>query len=214
MAKLTVNFKFKEINSYLFDDKVVHIGRGDTNDIQIDSLAVAPAHAAIVIRDQIATVKQLNDNFPLIVNGQVTKEWKLENDDTITLGKHDLVYQETPGPPGSAETETILPQQEKVTSSSFKGSYDEQQAPHASLQVLEGPNIGKVVALKKAMTRLGNENSGIVIISRRKDGYFMSALKNNGNITVNKIPINENYVKLNKNDILSINNVSLQFFLD
>jgi len=214
MAKLTVNFKSIEISSYLFDDKVVHIGRDDSNDIQIDSLAVAPAHAAIVIRENSAIVKQLNDHFPLIVNGQVTKEWKLENEDTITLGKHDLVFQGTQAEPEPAEAETIMLNKGKATSSSFEDEYDEQHAPSASLQVLDGPNIGKVVALKKAMTRLGNENSGIVIISRRRDGYFMSALKNNGNITVNKMPINESYVKLNKYDILSINNVSLQFFLD
>jgi len=214
MAKLTVNFKSKEIGSYLFEDKVVHIGRDDTNDIQIDSLAVAPAHAAIVIRDNTAKIKQLNENFPLIVNGQVTKESELENDDTITLGKHSLVYQETQAQPAPPEAETAVFDKGKATVSGFEEHYDEEHAPYASLQVLDGPNIGKIVALKKAMIRLGNEASGVVIISRRRDGYFMSALKNNGNITVNTIPINESYVKLNKNDILSINNVSLQFFLD
>ncbi len=214
MAKLTVHFKSKEVDSYLFDNKIVHIGRDDTNDIQIDSLAVAPAHAAIIIRDGAATAKQLNDEFPLIVNGQITQHWSLENDDTLTLGKHSLVYQSTPEQSPVTEPEKALLLAGNTPLFEHQESHDALHLPNASLQVLDGPNIGKVVALKKAMTRLGNENSGIVVISRRRDGYFMSALKNNGTITVNKKPINESYLRLQKNDILSINNISLQFFID
>lgn len=214
MAKLTVYFKFKEIDSYLFSDKVVHVGRDDTNDIQIDSLAVAPAHAAIILRDQSATIKQLNENFPLVVNGQATNECKLENGDTITLGKHDLVYQELPEQSEASESENILLDQNLPPHSNFDDQFDEHEIPNASLQVLDGPNIGKIVTLKKAMTRLGNEHSGIVVISRRRDGFFVTAFKDNGDICVNNQPIKDSYVKLKKNDILSINNVSLQFFLD
>lgn len=210
MAKLTVYFKFKEIDSYLFEDKVVHIGRDESNDIRIDSLAVAPAHAAIIIRDDAATIKQLNDNFPLIVNGQVTKECPLNDEDTITVGKHDLVYysEERQDRADAQESEQLILEDGHLSS-----EQDDRHAPSASLQVLDGPNIGKVVWLKKAMTRLGNDHSGIIVISKRKDGYFVSALKNNDSISVNKQPIKESYLQLKQNDVLSINNVSLQFFM-
>lgn len=209
MAKLTVYFKFKEIDSYLFTDKVVHIGRDETNDIQIDSLAVAPAHAAVIIRDHAATIKQLNDNFPLIVNGQVTRECPLNDDDTITVGKHDLVYHSEEKQDAALQE----PEQLIFENGHASSSLDERHAPNASLQVLDGPNIGKVVWLKKAMTRLGNDHSGIVVISKRKDGYFVSVLKNNDSISINKQPLKESYLKLQQNDVLNINNVSLQFFM-
>jgi len=70
MAKLTVFFKDKAIHSGLFEHGIVHIGRDETNDLTIDSLAVAPAHAVIIIRADDCTIKQLNDEFPLIVNGK------------------------------------------------------------------------------------------------------------------------------------------------
>ncbi|MDD5275262.1 MAG: FHA domain-containing protein [Methylovulum sp.] len=210
MAKLTVFFKYKEIDSYLFENRVVHIGRDETNDVTIDSLAVAPAHAAIIIRSDASTIKQLNDNFPLIINGQKVKEYNLNDKDTITIGKHDIVYNTT-------ETETD-PQPEELVFEEGKHLYSDYSdndvhLQAASLQVLTGSNIGKILPLKKAMTRLGNSGNGVVVISKKKDGYFISALENTGKITVNNIPLNDSYSKLGHNDILAINNVSLQFFL-
>ncbi|MDO9103591.1 MAG: FHA domain-containing protein [Methylovulum sp.] len=211
MAKLTVFFKYKAIDSYLFDNGIIHIGRDETNNITIDSLAVAPAHAAVIIRGDVATIKQLNDNFPLIINGQKIKECGLKDNDTITIGKHDIVYNTTTE--SVTETETS----EKVTVFGKEAlSYDpdsEIHMPTASLQVMNGSSIGKVMSLKKSMTRLGSNGSGVVVIAKRKDGYFVSTLENVGTIALNGNPIENNYLKLNHNDVLTLNNVSLQFFL-
>lgn len=206
MAKLTVFFKYKAIDTFLFDSGVVHIGRDDTNDITIDSLAVAPAHAVIILRDDVCKIKQLNENFPLIINGQKVKECELNHNDMITIGKHDIVYSttESVAEPSSAEN-TINYQSLNLDSDAIM--------PAANLQVLNGNNIGKVLPLKKAMTRLGNSGSGVVVISKRKDGYYASVLENIGTITVNNRPLDNNVLKLNNNDVLAINQVSLQFFL-
>lgn len=207
MAKLTVFFKYKEIDSYLFENRVVHIGRDETNDVAIDSLAVAPAHAAIIIRNDASTIKQLNESFPLIVNGQKTKESSLNDKDTITIGKHDIVYNTT-----EAVTEPH-PEELVFAEGSPLDSDSDTPLQAASLQVLSGSNIGKILPLKKAMTKLGSSGSGVVVISKKRDGYFVTALENTGKITINNIPLNNSYSKLNHNDTLAINNVSLQFFL-
>ncbi|MDP1615137.1 MAG: FHA domain-containing protein [Methylococcales bacterium] len=211
MAKLTVFFKYKAIDSYLFENGIVHIGRDETNNITIDSLAVAPAHAAIIIRDDMSTIKQLNDNFPLIINGQKVKECNLNDNDTITIGKHDIVYNTTESVAKSESFDNTI----VFGKQSFDHDLDnEMHLPPASLQVMNGHNIGKILLLKKAMTRLGSNGSGVVVIAKRKDGYFVSALENIGIIAVNNTPIENNYIKLNQNDVLTINNVSLQFFLN
>lgn len=208
MAKLTVFFKYKAIDSYLFDNRVVHIGRDETNDVAIDSLAVAPAHAAIIIRDDVSTIKQLNENFPLIVNGQKVKECTLNDRDTITIGKHDIVFNAT-DPTEQQQPQELVFEEGKP----LHNEADSEHIPLASFQVMSGNNIGKVLALKKAMTRLGSSGSGVVAIAKRKDGYFISALENVGKITVNNMPLDNNYLKLNPNDIVVINNVALQFFM-
>ncbi|MDD2724913.1 MAG: FHA domain-containing protein [Methylovulum sp.] len=212
MAKLTVFFKYKAIDSYLFEKGVVHIGREETNDLTIDSLAVAPAHAAIITRDHICTVKQLNENFPLIVNGKKVKECDLNNNDTITIGKHDIVYNTTesidPEPP--QETENF---DYSKTNTVMFDMDQELSLPPANLQVLNGANIGKVLPIKKSMTRLGNAGSGVVVISKRKDAYYISALEKKGTLKINELDLEDSNIKLSNNDIIVINQTSLQFFL-
>ena len=78
---------------------------------------------------------------------------------------------------------------------------------------MNGPNIGKLIQIRKSMTRLGHAGTGIVVISKRKEGYFVTVLENVGKMTVNDIPLTERAVRLNPNDVLNINDTSLQFFL-
>lgn len=207
MAKLTVCFKDKTIRSSLFTHGIVHIGRDDSNDVVIDSLAVAPAHAVIVIRDNDNTIKQLNDEFPLIVNGIKVKTCNLNNNDVISMGKHDLIF-------NTAEFSAAIDDltDEDLKSPKREDSIDVPQ-PIANLQFMSGSNIGKVLPLKKSMTRLGQDGNGVVAISKRKDGYFVSVLENRGTITVNNQLLNDKSLKLETNDVLIINNTSLQFFL-
>jgi pSer/pThr/pTyr-binding forkhead associated (FHA) protein len=210
MAKLTVFFRYKAIHSELFESGIVHIGRDETNDLTIDSLAVAPVHAVIILREEGNAIKQMNDNFPLIVNGERVKESVLNDNDMITLGKHDIVFSVTesvnqaqPDEPNVRNEGIFLNQNIDNAATSL---------PSANLQVMSGKNIGKVLALKKAMTRLGNTGSGVIVIAKRKDGYFVSALENMGTMTVNNVPLNQSYLKLSHNDVLVINDTSLQFF--
>jgi hypothetical protein len=205
MAKLTVFFKDKIIHSQVFESGIVHIGRDESNDLIIDSLAVAPAHAAIVVRnDGNATITQLNDGFPLVINGQKIKSGNLNNNDMIILGKHNLVY----------NTEELLIQDQPHES---KKPPDQEIGfevfmPAANLQILDGENIGRILSLKKAMTRLGHGGSGVIVITKRKEGYFVSVLENTGDITLNDEPLNDSALKLNHNDVLVVNKTSLQFF--
>lgn len=213
MAKFTVYFKYKAIDSYLFDSGVIHIGRDETNNIVIDSLAVAPAHAAVIVREDKSSIKQLNDDYPLVINGQKIKECELHDGDTITIGKHDIVFNSSEPKNHAHEFENALGYGGAEAESVIHDVDHEGHISVASLQVMNGQNIGKVLSLKKAMTRLGSNGSGVVAIAKRKDGYFVSALENVGIIAVNNVPIENHYIKLNNNDVLTINNVSLLFFV-
>jgi len=211
MAKLTVFFKDKVIQSSLFESGVVHIGRDETNDLTIDSLAVAPAHAALIIRDDGCAIRQLNDDFPVIVNGQKVKDSSIHNNDTISIGKHDIVFNTTESIEQQAPVESLI---EKDVIALNQEISNGSHFPLGNLQALDGKNIGKILPLKTAMTRLGRSGSAVVAIAKRKDGYFISALENNGTITINNQPLNDNSLKLNNNDVIVIDNTSLQFFLN
>ena len=211
MAKLTVFFKDKAIRSSLFGHGIVHIGRDETNDVIIDSLAVAPAHAVIVVRDDDYTIKQLNDEFALIVNGKKVKICNLNNNDIISMGKHDIIFNITE----PAEFSSVINDFVDVDVKSLNQEiYGDMPLPVANLQFMSGSNIGKILQLKKSMTRLGHDGNGVIAISKRKEGYFVSVLESSGTITVNNEPLNDKLLKLETNDVLVINNTSLQFFLN
>jgi len=210
MPKLTVFFKDKAIHSGLFGRGIVHIGRDETNDIAIDSLAVAPAHAVMIIRDDDCTIKQLNDEFPLIINGKKIKAGSLNNNDIISMGKHDIIFNTTESVE-SPESASLIDEDVKLLNQEIDG---ESHSPAANLQFMTGNNIGKILPLKKAMTRLGHDGNGVIAISKRKEGYFVSVLEHSGTITVNNEPLNDKSLKLNTNDVLVIDNTSLQFFLN
>lgn len=210
MARLTVFFKNKAIHSDLFEDGIVCIGRDNSNDLTIDSLAVAPTHAVLVIRDDSCIVKQLNDDFPLIVNHVKVKECYLNNNDTISIGKHDIIYNTTE--PAAEQIRHISMTTKDVKSINNKGGVHAPM-PVASLQIMDGQNIGKILLLKNAMTRLGQSDRGMIVISKRKDGYFITALENKNQITVNNKPLGDDSLKLNNHDAIVIDNTTLQFFL-
>jgi hypothetical protein len=210
MPKLTVFFKDKEIDSCNFDQGMIKIGRDGNNDLVIDSLAIAPVHALVSLQDGVISIKQLLDEFPITVNGAKTKEGLLNDNDIITLGKHQIMFNSidsTDHLKQFSESIADMPSQSTIL---FGG---EPGLPTGNLQIMDGENIGRVIPLKKNMIQLGRPGQGIVAITRKKDGYFVSTLENKGTLTLNDIPIANNTFKLNNNDILVINDRSLQFFL-
>lgn len=207
MAKLTVFFKDKPIHSSIFESGVIHIGRDETNDLRIDSLAIAPAHAAIIVHDPESTIKQLNADFPLIINGKQLKEGQLTNGDTITMGKHRIMYSSTEAfapAPSSKEPESETLNQELS---------NHEQLPEANFQVMGGKHIGRLVPLKKTMTRLGRNGSGIIIVTRRKEGYYVSMLEPDEHIKINNSPLADQTLLLKNNDVLLVDNIPMQFFM-
>jgi len=211
MAKLTVFFKDKAIHSRLFENGIVHIGRDETNDLVIDSLAVAPAHAVIVIKDSECSIKQLHNDFPLIVNGEAIKSGNLNNNDTIAIGKHQIIFND-------GEAIDAIPKQledliNRDVATLNKEIESDLRIPSANLQVISGNNIGKILPLKNAMTRLGQSDKGVIAIVKRKDGYFVSALEHVHAILINDQPLGNKSAQLNDNDVLVVGDTSLQFFI-
>lgn len=209
MAKLTVSFKDKIIHHSQYDHGIIRIGRDDTNDIIIDSLAVAPAHAVVIVRTGNSTVKQMNYEFPLWLNGESIKEAPIKDNDVIAIGKHSIRFNDT----GSPSSSVLMPANASESKNPFLQSLNGSNPGIANLQILNGENIGKIIAIKKTMMQIGKSGNGMIAISRRKDGYFVSVLENMGTITLNDRPISENSVKLNNNDVLVVNGRSMQFFL-
>jgi pSer/pThr/pTyr-binding forkhead associated (FHA) protein len=193
MATLTVYFKSAVIRIYqLQDDKIIHIGHDETNDLAIDSPDFAPAHAVVVTRGEECVIKQLNNDFPLLINGKIKKVANLHQGDTVTIGQHELVY--------STDNE------DNKTSTS-------PSLYNANYQIISGAQIGKIFPLKPPMTLIGEQGHGMVIVSKRKDGYFASILEKADIITLNTQALDGSTLKLNHKDVLVIGQIAVQFYL-
>lgn len=210
MPKLTVFFKDKEIDSYAIDEGMVRIGRATTNEVIIESLAVGPVHAVIHAIGGVSTIRQSQDEFPVMLNGIKIRESILNHNDMITLGKHQLLFNSTVSTDQEKSGAAPNPEESSQTAPLFNS---ESELPRGNLQVMDGEHIGRIMPLKKNLVRLGHPGQAMAVIFRKKQGYFVSALENNGTLTVNDAPIADRIVKLNHNDILIINDKSLQFFL-
>ena len=211
MAKITVFFKDKPIDSKLFEKGIIRIGRDETNDIHVDSLAIAPAHAAIIIDKDSSRIKQLNDEFPLVINGEHFKEANLVDGDILAVGKHAIVFNTDEQFVRSSNEDNLSDKDLQQLNQDIEPTV---KFPEANMQVMDGKHIGRMIPLKKAMTRLGSKESGIAVIARRKDGYFISVLEGKNNLKVNANYLGENTVKLNNNDTVLIDQTSMQFFLN
>jgi len=211
MAKFTVFFKDKPIHSSIFESGNIHIGRDETNDLVVDSLAIAPAHAVVVLRNATPLIKQLNSDFPLIINGVQHKETTLQDSDTITIGKHRIVYSSTEKFASTTSAAHAKEPENEKLNQEFNNRVN---LPEANLQVMGGKHIGRLIPLKKTMTRLGREGSGIIVITRRKEGYFISMLEVNDEIKINGSELADQTLLLKNDDMLIIDKIPMQFFMD
>lgn len=210
MAKLILTFKGKPLQVYHFDSGEAIIGRNDECSIQIDSLAIATAHASIRFAEQGDTIRALQKESLVLVNDKKIEEHKLSGGDRITIGKHELSYFDEENVP--EQSAAPKPKNSKRTPVGVIDSVFNHQS--ANLQILSGKNIGLVIPLKKAMTKLGKQGTNAAVIAKRKDGFFISALEDGSAIKVNRTPINDNIVKLSHGDKIDVDSSSLKFFAE
>jgi FHA domain len=213
MAKLTLTFNGKPIRAYQFEaGDSISIGRSDENEIQIDSLAVGPVHAEIKIGDGESIINSHQTDFPVQVNNLKITQHTLQHGDQISIGKHILYFTEdttvletsvghSTGSRGDVEYQ-LLNEELKQSAPSIDGQ----------LQILNGRNIGRLVALKGGLTRLGKPETGVAVIAKRKDGFYIASLDGAGQIRLNSEPIQDKSVKLTPGDLLEIDRTEMQFF--
>lgn len=212
MAKLTLTFKGKMLHAQTLVDGTFTIGRDDTNDLQIDSLAVAPKHASVSVAGREKVVRQLDPDYPLIINGNPISEHPLAHGDRIGVGKHEIYFSDNDKAPAVGMPLKHPASPEETKDATPHAKQHGFVSVEASLQVLRGKNIGVVIPLRRAMTRLGTESSGSAVIVHRKEGYFLSALVADNNVKVNGQPIKEESAHLKHGDVLKVGDNTLQFF--
>jgi len=98
MAKVTVMVQGKVSKEVLLrKGETLTVGRDASNDICLDNPAVSRFHAKIYKQEWPFHVEDLKSTNGTFLNGGKVN-WKavLKNNDTITIGKHDLIFNDDP----------------------------------------------------------------------------------------------------------------------
>ena len=205
MPTLTLAFKGNMLQVIPLRDGLMTIGREPSSDIHIDSLAIAPLHARLLLRDGKCTL-QNNTGEETFVNHLPVSEQVLQDNDLIRIGKHTLRYagagEALPEIDHSAMTSAPVPP--PATSNNSEGC----------LQVLSGSHIGKTIKLRTGMTDLGKLGIAPALISRRRDGYYIANLGEDDNLCVSNEHIGEKTWPLKDGVLIQINKLKLQFHLE
>jgi pSer/pThr/pTyr-binding forkhead associated (FHA) protein len=214
MAKLILSMDGLVLKEISLDKERLTIGRKPHNDIQIDNLAISGEHAVVVTILSDSFLEDLDSTNGTLVNGQAIKKHFLRHNDVVELGKYKLKYMGDAfdasvnndfGKTGAGLTDTSVKRQEVPDS--------EPHLPAASIQLLNGANAGKTLALTKTLTSLGKPGVQVAVIARRPSGYFVTHAEGSIFPIVNGMALDAQAHALKDHDILEIAGIKMEFFL-
>src|SRR2546422_11536048 len=95
MGRLLLMFDDAVLREVSLGSRAVTIGRAPDNDIPIDNLAVSNYHARIYAEAGRLVIEDLNSLNGTFGNDQRVERAALHEGDTIVVGKHDIVVDES-----------------------------------------------------------------------------------------------------------------------
>ncbi|MDR1969345.1 MAG: FHA domain-containing protein [Burkholderiaceae bacterium] len=215
------------LKEIVLDKKRLSIGRKPNNDIQIDNLAISGEHAVIVTILNDAFLEDLNSTNGTLVNGQPIKKHILRNNDIVELGKYRLKFMAGETEPhsdfektgGTRQAMAKLASEMELVPTGAAPTRSQPGVPpapsmqSAAIQLLNGPNVGKELALTKTLTTLGKPGQQVAVIARRPHGYFITHVEGTEFPVLNGQSLNVQAHPLGDHDIIEIAGIKMEFFL-
>ncbi len=213
------------------------IGRRPGVDIVLADPAVSGRHILIISILDDSFLENLSDTNGTFINGNRTEKTVLQEGDVITVGNSRLIYHVDHDGPGVDEedfekTMILKPGQvarSVATRSQAKAMQDaedtaaiqaiepEPESRVALLKVRTGPAAGKEVKVNRSMVTLGRPGVQVVVVSRRRKGYFISFISGasgSGNPpAVNGKRLRSQSTPLKDGDLISLAGVEIEFVL-
>lgn len=215
-------------------DRMV-IGRRPSSDIVLTDPAVSGRHALIINILDDSFIENLSQTNGTFVNDRRIEKGVLQEGDVITIGKNRFIYHSEKGAPGVDEedfekTMVLRPGQvarsvadeqqaramkEAEDTAAMEAIEPEPSSAVAVLKVRSGPAAGKQVKIDRSMVTLGRPGVQVVVVSRRKDGYYISYIAGaSGSIpSLNGKPLKSRSTALSDGDVIELAGVEIEFSL-
>jgi len=169
------------------------IGRHAHNDIVLGHAAVSGEHALITTILDDSFLEDLHSTNGTFVNGHRIGKHFLQNKDLIKVAKYQIEFVADGIRPlaAAAAPEPAL----------------------AQIEVLNGNNAGKTMALSKPLTTLGRPGVQVVVINRSPDGYTISQAEGERTSLLNGAALGPHPVPLKHGDLIDLSGTQMVFRL-
>ena len=158
-ARLVLSAADGNTRSYPILTTDVRIGRRPFNEVVLDDLTVSGAHAVIVSDDGRRLLRDLDSRNGTVLNGTPIRSARLEHGDLIEIGVYRLRYLVDRAPVAPARAASDAP------------------LTPAALERMSGPERGRMLALERPITSISGGTSQVAVVSRRKNGYYVTHLE-------------------------------------
>jgi hypothetical protein len=225
MAKLILSMDGLVLKEIPLAKERMTIGRKPHNDIQIDNLAISGEHAAVVTILNDSFLEDLNSTNGTLVNGQSIKKHFLKNGDVVELGKYKLKYVVEQAAAEATDFEKpmlrmdtqrpapVAPVPASAAAPQRRASDGEAGGRAGAIQILNGANAGRELALTKTLTTLGKPGVQVAVIAQRPQGYFITHVEGALFPIVNGQTLDAQARPLRDHDVIEIAGVKMEFFL-
>jgi pSer/pThr/pTyr-binding forkhead associated (FHA) protein len=194
MAKIIITRDGQVLQEVQLRQERMTLGRNRHNDIVIDNGAVSSNHAVIVTILDDCFLEDLGSTNGTFVNGHRVSKHFLQPNDVITIAKFTIQYVAAPrGAAGASVPDSVTgtkaPPDVPIALTPAPMPTPAVAPPLATIEVLNGANAGKRLALTKPLTTLGHPGVQVVVIKRRPDGYFIAQIEGDRQSLLNKLPV-------------------------
>jgi len=212
MPKMIVSIDGVVIKEVQLTKDRTSLGRRPYNDIVIDNLAVSGEHAVLQMSGTEVYVEDLNSTNGTYVNGKAVKKQRLQNSDTVEIGKYKIRYVNEAADAGFEKTMMIKAGSAGLVSpAAAVPAAASGAASNAAIKVMSGAAAGREVPLVKVVTTIGKPGVAVAAITKRPHGFVIAHVEGASKPSVNGVSIGDEPVALKNGDMLELAGTEMQF---
>lgn len=230
MATLKLSFHGNTLDEIDLVKDYTTIGRKAENDIPIDNLTVSGHHARVIKVLNDYFLEDLDSTNGVLINGRPVKRHTLHDGVIFTIGNHQLQFTNADQQEGAGDLEKTIatrpaPLVEQVddepaarTATAASETVREPSAVEqtAYLQILSGPDTGRILELTKEISKIGRKGVQVVAITRRDGRHYLVCIEGGAGSDryplVNDLPTGSQAFLLHDQDVIEMAGVKMGFF--
>ena len=211
MPKMIVSIDGVVIKEVQLTKDRTSLGRRPYNDIVIDNLAVSGEHAVLQMSGNEVHLEDLNSTNGTYVNGKAVKKQRLQNSDTVEIGKYKIKYVNDGASVGFDRPTATKPGTGPASGAASVPTAAAASSGAAAIKVMSGAAAGREVALVKIVTTIGKPGVAVAAITKRPHGFVLAHVEGIDKPRLNGAVVGAEPVTLKNGDMLELAGTSMQF---